>query len=151
VYPIACKNKSLEEGDKILLPPSALDQLARMKVNWPMMFKIANPQTGKTTHCGVMEFSSEEGVAYLPYWMMQNLLVEDGGFVNLVNVTLQKVQFPPPRAGGSRAHPRAGQVRQAAASPNGFHRPVQPAGGARKGLAQLCLVDARRHHHGEIW
>lgn len=93
-YPVAFANKeALEAGDKILLPPSVLDALARRRVTYPMMFRLTNPATGKATHVGVMEFSSEEGVAYVPYWVMQNLLVEGGGVVNVENVTLQKGSF----------------------------------------------------------
>lgn len=29
-------------------------------------------------HCGVLEFSAPEGTMYAPYWIMQNLLVEEG-------------------------------------------------------------------------
>lgn len=90
VFSIACKKGELEGGDKILLPAGALDHLARLKVSYPMMFQIVNPQSGKKTHCGVMEFSAEEGVAYLPYWMMQNLFVENGGVVNISNLALPK-------------------------------------------------------------
>lgn len=33
----------LEGGDKILLPSSALDALARQQVEYPMLFEISNP------------------------------------------------------------------------------------------------------------
>jgi ubiquitin fusion degradation protein 1 len=65
----------IDEGDKILLPPSALDTLARMNVEYPMLFELTNDSTGKKTHCGVLEFSAEEGRCYMPFWMMQNMLV----------------------------------------------------------------------------
>jgi len=103
-FPVACTNRTeaamqaVEQGDKIVLPPSALDNLAAMKVTYPMMFELTNPRTSQKTHCGVMEFSSEEGVAYLPYWMMANLGLESGHFIELKNVTLPKgsfVQFQP--------------------------------------------------------
>ena len=58
-----------------------------------MMFNISNRALGRSCHCGVMEFSAEEGVCYLPYWMMQNLLLESGGIVEVRNVTLQKGSF----------------------------------------------------------
>ena len=35
-----------------------------------MMFKLSNKLLERSTHCGVMEFSAEEGVVYLPYWMI---------------------------------------------------------------------------------
>ena len=66
---------NIDEGDKILLPPSALDALARMNVEYPMLFELRNDAIGKKTHCGVMEFSAEEGRCYMPFWMMQNMVV----------------------------------------------------------------------------
>ena len=66
--------RGIEEGDKIILPPSAFDRLARMTIEYPMLFEITS-SIGKRSHCGVLEFTSEEGSCYLPSWMMQNLLV----------------------------------------------------------------------------
>lgn len=65
--------KDITDGDKIFLPPSAFEQLARMVVEYPMLFEARNVRTGRKTHCGVLEFSSEEGFCYMPYWMMSNL------------------------------------------------------------------------------
>ncbi len=65
--------KDITDGDKIFLPPSAFEQLARMVVEYPMLFEARNVRTGRKTHCGVLEFSSEEGFCYMPFWMMQNL------------------------------------------------------------------------------
>lgn len=68
----------LEGSDKIFLPPSALDTLARLHIDYPMLFEVTCKASGKHTHCGVLEFSAAEGTCYLPYWMMQNLLLEEG-------------------------------------------------------------------------
>lgn len=39
-----CQDKEhLEAGDKILLPSSALDALARQQVEYPMLFELSNP------------------------------------------------------------------------------------------------------------
>jgi ubiquitin fusion degradation protein 1 len=67
--------KDVSDGDKIFLPPSALDKLARMNVEYPMLFEVTSCDSGKRTHCGVLEFSAEEGYCYMPHWMMQNLAV----------------------------------------------------------------------------
>lgn len=67
--------KNCNDGDKIYLPPSALDRLARMNVEYPMLFEVTSNETGKRTHCGVLEFSADEGYCYMPYWMMENLAV----------------------------------------------------------------------------
>jgi ubiquitin fusion degradation protein 1 len=65
--------KDMDSGDKIYLPPSALDRLARMNVEYPMLFEVTNNVIGSKTHCGVLEFSADEGYCYMPFWMMQNL------------------------------------------------------------------------------
>jgi len=84
----------LEKGGKILLPQSALTRLTQMHVQYPMMFRLAVPGPGgRATHCGVQEFSSEEGRAYLPHWMMANLGLVEGAAVLLRNCTLPKARF----------------------------------------------------------
>jgi len=84
---------NLESGDKILLPPSALDTLARMNVDYPMLFELRGFSSDKKTHCGVLEFSAEEGRVYLPFWMMQNLLLAEGALLSVRNVSLPKATF----------------------------------------------------------
>lgn len=34
-----------------------------------MLFKVQNRSNGKSTHCGVLEFSADEGMVYMPYWV----------------------------------------------------------------------------------
>ena len=81
----------LEEGDKILLPSSAFEQLARLQVEYPMLFEVRSAK-GKT-HVGVMEFTAPEGKCVLPFWIMQNLLAEEGALVTIRNVSLPKATF----------------------------------------------------------
>jgi ubiquitin fusion degradation protein 1 len=80
-------------GDKILLPPSAFDTLARLNIEYPMLFRIENPEKGTMTHCGVLEFTAEEGTMNIPFWMMQNLLVGEGGLLSITNVSLPKATY----------------------------------------------------------
>jgi len=77
----------------VILPSSALHELARLNISYPMLFMISNPQMGKKTYCGVLEFSAEEGMCYLPIWMMNNLFLEEGSDVMLRNVNLTKGKF----------------------------------------------------------
>ena len=63
----------IDEGDKILLPPSALDVLARMNVEYPMLFELTNVALNKKTHCGVLEFSAEEGRCYMPFFHLRRI------------------------------------------------------------------------------
>lgn len=93
-FSVAVSGRShLEDGDKILLPPSALDTLARMSVAYPMLFELKNATLGKRTHCGVLEFTAEEGRCYLPFWMMQGLFMEEGALITVKNVMLPKATF----------------------------------------------------------
>uniref|UniRef100_A0A6V1UUZ4 Uncharacterized protein n=1 Tax=Heterosigma akashiwo TaxID=2829 RepID=A0A6V1UUZ4_HETAK len=95
-YSMACSGMDkahLEAGDKIILPASALDTLARLHIEYPMLFQIEGSESGKKTHCGVLEFSAPEGSCYMPFWMMQNLLLEEGGMIKIKNVSLPKATF----------------------------------------------------------
>lgn len=87
------EKQGLEEGDKILMPASALDALARLDVEYPMLFQLTNMQNNAVTHCGVLEFSAPEGTCYLPYWMMSNLMLPEGGLIQVKNVSLPKASF----------------------------------------------------------
>lgn len=90
---------------------------ASLNIEYPMLFKVENRKTGRSTHCGVLEFIADEGHVYLPYWvsnaskaftaaarpeqilicfmpdlvqMMQNLALEEGEIVNLRSASLPK-------------------------------------------------------------
>ncbi|KAI4300081.1 hypothetical protein L6164_033498 [Bauhinia variegata] len=90
-YPAAFIEKpQLETGDKVIMPPSALDRLASLHVDYPMLFELRNNDVGRVSHCGVLEFIAEEGVMYMPYWMMENMLLQEGDIVRVKNVTLPK-------------------------------------------------------------
>ena len=82
--------EDLKRGNKIILPPSALNELARLHIQYPMQFRIVNPVMKKKTFCGVLEFIGEEGKCYLPGWMMENLLLEEGSEVIITNMNLNK-------------------------------------------------------------
>jgi ubiquitin fusion degradation protein 1 len=83
----------VQKGDKILLPPSAFDSLARLQVDYPMLFRLSSIVDKRMTHCGVLEFTADEGTCYIPFWMMQNLLIEEGSVITVVNVSLPKATF----------------------------------------------------------
>lgn len=84
---------NVDRGGRILLPPSALDQLTRLNIVYPMLFKLTNQQKNRVTHCGVLEFVADEGKCYMPYWMMRNLLLDEGAFVNIESVSLPVATF----------------------------------------------------------
>lgn len=83
----------VERGGKIIMPPSALDHLTRLNIVYPMLFKLTNKKANRHTHCGVLEFIADEGKVYIPYWMMRNLLLEEGGILQVENATLPVATF----------------------------------------------------------
>jgi ubiquitin fusion degradation protein 1 len=47
----------------------------------------------RSSHCGVLEFVAEEGTCYLPYWLMQHLLLAEGDIVKVTNTSLSKGSY----------------------------------------------------------
>ncbi|RKP37298.1 ubiquitin fusion degradation protein UFD1, partial [Dimargaris cristalligena] len=97
-------------GGKLILPPSALDKLTRLNIMYPMLFELEaelpptaasapGDQSGpplptvRRTNAGVLEFTAEEGRAYLPQWMMQSLGIEPGAIVKITNTSLPLGRF----------------------------------------------------------
>jgi ubiquitin fusion degradation protein 1 len=64
-----------------------------MHVEYPMLFRLTNDAMRRHTHVGVLEFSAPEGRLYAPHWVMDGLLLAEGGFVTLRNTTLPKGSF----------------------------------------------------------
>lgn len=87
------ERRGVDRGGRIFLPTSALDQLSRLNIVYPMLFKITNPQKNRITHCGVLEFVADEGKCYMPYWMLRNLLLDEGAFVKIESVSLPVATF----------------------------------------------------------
>ncbi|KAL1502588.1 hypothetical protein ABEB36_007711 [Hypothenemus hampei] len=82
------ERQDVERGGKIIMPPSALEQLTRLNINYPMLFKLTNRTSRRETHCGVLEFVADEGKVYLPLWMMHNMALEEGDMVQMESVSL---------------------------------------------------------------
>lgn len=85
--------QDVEKGGKIIMPPSALDQLTRLNIEYPMLFKLTNNKKSRTTHAGVLEFVADEGKIYIPYWMMHNLVLEEGDIIQIESVSLPVATF----------------------------------------------------------
>jgi ubiquitin fusion degradation protein 1 len=93
-FPVSgLERPDLENGDKIIMPSSALDSLACLEIEYPMLFELRNPSAERTTHCGVLEFTADEGIVYLPNWMMEDMLLEEGHIVSLKSTSLVKGKF----------------------------------------------------------
>ncbi|CAN1231234.1 Ubiquitin fusion degradation protein 1 homolog, partial [Linum grandiflorum] len=90
-YPVAFLDKVvLISSPAVIMPPSALERLAKLHIDYPMLFELHNPSVKRVTHCGVLEFVADEGLIYLPYWMMENMLLEEGDLVQMRNASLEK-------------------------------------------------------------
>ncbi|EGZ19448.1 hypothetical protein PHYSODRAFT_312658 [Phytophthora sojae] len=82
----------LEFGDKVVLPPKILLELQCSKITTPFQFTIRAAGVNSTEenslqYCSVQEFSAPEGQVFLPYWLMHNLHVPEGGSVVVSSVT----------------------------------------------------------------
>ncbi|OJJ43260.1 hypothetical protein ASPZODRAFT_1186465 [Penicilliopsis zonata CBS 506.65] len=96
-YPVAMlpgpERENVNHGGKVIMPPSALDKLTRLHITYPMLFELLNGAKDRMTHAGVLEFIAEEGKIYLPFWLMQTLLLEPGDLVQVKSTDLPPGQF----------------------------------------------------------
>lgn len=95
-YPVSAMKgdkKAANFGGKIYIPQSALHKLTTLHISYPMLFEIRNEESGGCTHAGVLEFTAEEGRAYLPEWMLANLKIKAGGLVRISSVSLELGSF----------------------------------------------------------
>ncbi|CAN1261595.1 Ubiquitin recognition factor in ER-associated degradation protein 1 [Linum perenne] len=97
-YPALFIDKpQIESGDKIIMPPSALDRLASLHIDYPMLFELRNDATERVSHCGVLEFIAEEGMIYMPYWL-KNVTLPKGTYVKLQPHTKDFLDITNPKA-----------------------------------------------------
>ena len=97
-----------EHGDKILLPPSALQELSGRNLletsqdgGGPALFRLTarrGEEAAAAVFGGVLEFSAPPGCAVVPGWMMAHLGAEEGDAVAVQQVRL-------PRAVSCRLRP----------------------------------------------
>lgn len=87
------RSSQLENGGKILLPPSSLEILSGLNIMYPMLFEVSSDKTQLKTHCGVLEFTAEEGRAYLPSWMMAQIGISDGEIITIKSTSLSQGSF----------------------------------------------------------
>ncbi|KAJ0099456.1 hypothetical protein Patl1_21318 [Pistacia atlantica] len=77
----------LESGNKIIMPQSALHRLEYTNVKYPLEFELSNLRSGKITHCGVLEFTAEDGFIYVPTWMMEVMKIQEYESIKLKNLS----------------------------------------------------------------
>ncbi|CAM9922107.1 unnamed protein product, partial [Choristocarpus tenellus] len=90
---MACLDRpGLEFADKIIMPQTAFRKAHRLRLRLPLLFKVSNPCQGGVNgptpaqYCGVLEFSAPDDQAFLPYWMMLNLHLQEGSHMELVSI-----------------------------------------------------------------
>ncbi|KAI9102834.1 ubiquitin fusion degradation protein 1 [Phlyctochytrium arcticum] len=93
MMPSRTERPELLYGGKIVLPQSALTKLSALHISWPMLFRLTNQAHDRATHSGVLEFTAEEGKVYLPQWMMQTLLLQEGQFLHITTTDLSLGTF----------------------------------------------------------
>ena len=76
--------KLLKYSNKILLPPSMLHKINEMDdVEYPLFFKIVNPICEFGRVCAVHEFTAIEGLVNVPYYIMEDLGIQEGSQVSI--------------------------------------------------------------------
>ncbi|KAI0202587.1 ubiquitin fusion degradation protein UFD1-domain-containing protein [Astrocystis sublimbata] len=97
VYPMVmapgAERPELNYGSKIFLPPSALQKISQLHVQWPLMMELVNGEKERFTHAGVLEFVAEEGRAYIPQWMMQTLQLDVGDMIQVKTTSLEPAKL----------------------------------------------------------
>ena len=87
----------IDLSNSIILPQSALGKLSVMRnfgdTKNPILFRILNIELNIYTHCGVVEFTAEEGTCYIPSNMFERLCLMEGQQINVRNVILQPGTF----------------------------------------------------------
>ncbi|XP_072150004.1 uncharacterized protein [Setaria viridis] len=82
-----------EDSNFLIMPPSALDRLTGLNIEFPMLFQIKNPSTELATHCGVLEFIADEGFIHMPSRLMAHLGIQENEVVLVRNTRLPTATF----------------------------------------------------------
>lgn len=78
-------------GDKLLLPPSALEAIAKLteekygtsRLPNPLCLRLGNYSTGRSRPAGVLQFTAPEGHVVCPCWMLSELGAEPGALLRV--------------------------------------------------------------------
>eukprot|EP01127_Copromyxa_protea_P007434 TRINITY_DN1732_c0_g1_i4.p1 TRINITY_DN1732_c0_g1~~TRINITY_DN1732_c0_g1_i4.p1 ORF type:complete len:302 (+),score=66.90 TRINITY_DN1732_c0_g1_i4:54-908(+) len=83
-----CRPELVEMG-MVVMPPSKLDEISTLELEFPLVFRVC-PVSGpnKTSHCGVVEFTAEEGTVYVPDWLLLSLGAFGGDRLNFTTCSL---------------------------------------------------------------
>ena len=82
-------------GGKIIMPQSALATITDLELEPPFTFELRSSSAAdaRRTHGGVVEFIADEGMVYLPAWMMRMLALEEGSPIYIKGTQLPRGRF----------------------------------------------------------
>eukprot|EP00928_Gymnodinium_smaydae_P040375 TRINITY_DN27383_c0_g1_i1.p1 TRINITY_DN27383_c0_g1~~TRINITY_DN27383_c0_g1_i1.p1 ORF type:complete len:460 (+),score=106.01 TRINITY_DN27383_c0_g1_i1:184-1563(+) len=95
-YPPAFAGKGdLENGNRLILPPSVLRRMQELNIQAePMLFEVADLDGRRRTHAGVSEFVAPEDVCYAPLWLLRHLgAAEDGHILRISSKPLPRATY----------------------------------------------------------
>ncbi|GJS76705.1 ubiquitin fusion degradation protein 1, partial [Tanacetum coccineum] len=93
-FPVSEIDKThLEAGNNIIMPVSALGSCQILFCR--MTFRIAKSNDTSTLHyhCGVAEFTADDGFVFFPIWMMKKLKIREGELVNVKSTCLPEGNY----------------------------------------------------------
>ncbi|XP_049851639.1 uncharacterized protein LOC126326534 [Schistocerca gregaria] len=80
-------------GNKVILPPSVLERVAKIEASYPLTFEIRSEANDVRLHCGPIEWVAEEGRIYIPDGMMDNMGLVDGSLVVIRLTEIPRGEF----------------------------------------------------------
>eukprot|EP00933_Yihiella_yeosuensis_P074535 TRINITY_DN8348_c0_g1_i2.p1 TRINITY_DN8348_c0_g1~~TRINITY_DN8348_c0_g1_i2.p1 ORF type:complete len:435 (+),score=97.13 TRINITY_DN8348_c0_g1_i2:45-1349(+) len=93
-YPVAFAGRDeLDLGNRIILPPSALQELNQKGASGLMLFEVSDLDGRRHTHAGVLEFIAPEDICYMPSWILQKLQAQEGDILRITLAHLEKATF----------------------------------------------------------
>jgi len=93
-YPVSFTGRDdLEAGNRLVLPPAALERLEAINAPSPMHFEVTTLEGDRCTHAGVIEFVAPDETCYMPNWMLQHMRAEEGDVLRIVLKQLPKATF----------------------------------------------------------
>ncbi|XP_062199598.1 uncharacterized protein LOC133902037 [Phragmites australis] len=94
VTPLGLNKKNVDEdGNRVIMPQSALDRLGTHDIEYPMLFQIQNPSTERDLQCGMLEFIADEGFIHVQSWLMAYLGLMENDIVAVRSTSLPKATF----------------------------------------------------------
>lgn len=76
----------LNDGGRVLLPYTVLEEVSRLRMVYPLQFKITFGS--HTTYAAVLEFSANLGEVVMPDWMFEHLKLKESSLVSVMTCSL---------------------------------------------------------------